>query len=102
MTAAELIRLIPAETFDALSVETNVDHQVKKLKGEAVFRLILFSMLNSDRLSLRIMETFLRSFRFKGFADHDVLDARYNSIRDRICTIKTEYFEGLFRTVFST
>jgi len=102
MTAAELIRLIPAEAFDALSAETKVDHQVKKLKGEAVFRLILFSMLNSDRLSLRIMETYLRSARFKGFADNDVLDARYNSIRDRICTIRTEYFEGLFRTVFST
>ncbi len=102
MTAAELIRLIPAEAFDSLSVETKVDHQVKKLKGEAVFRLILFSMLNSDRLSLRIMETFLRSSRFKGFSDNDILDARYNSIRDRICTIRTEYFEGLFHTVFST
>jgi hypothetical protein len=43
-----------------LAVETKVDAQVKKLSGEVMFKLILFSMLNSDKLSLRVMETFLR------------------------------------------
>jgi hypothetical protein len=31
------------------------------LTGETIFKLILFSMLNSDKLSLRTMETFLTS-----------------------------------------
>ena len=101
MTVNELLRLIPANTFRDLAVETKVDTQVKKLSGEVMFKLILFSMLNSDKLSLRVMETFLHSARFKSFSQVDILDSRYNSIRDRICTINADYFEKLFETIFS-
>ena len=101
MTVGDLLKLIPPEIFQDLAVETKVDSQVKKLSGEVIFKLILFSMLNSNRLSLRVMETFLRSARFKAFTGYDILDGRYNSIRDRICTINTEYFEKLFSAIFS-
>jgi len=100
MTAGELIKLIPPETFRRLAIETNVDTQVKKLSGEVVFKLILFSMLNSEKLSLRVMETFLQSGQFKTFTGYDILEGKYNSIRDRICTINAEYFEKLFETIF--
>jgi hypothetical protein len=101
MTVSELLRLIPSETFRDLAIETKVDTQVKKLSGEVMFKLILFSMLNSEKLSLRVMETFLQSARFKSFSHFDILDSRYNSIRDRICTINAAYFEKLFATVFT-
>lgn len=101
MTVNELLRLIPEKTFRDLAVETKVDTQVKKLSGEVMFKLILFSMLNSDKLSLRVMETFLHSARFKSFSHYDIIDSRYNSIRDRICTINADYFEKLFETIFS-
>ena len=101
MTAGELIRLIPQKTFQELAVETKVDAQVKKLSGEVMFKLILFSMLNSDKLSLRVMETFLQSGQFKSFTGYDILEGKYNSIRDRICTINAVYFEKLFETIFS-
>lgn len=102
MKVGELIKLIPQKIFQDLAVETRVDAHVKKLSGEVMFKLILFSMLSSDRLSLRVMETFLQSAKFKSFAGYDILEGRYNSIRDRICTIKADYFEKLFRTVFTT
>jgi hypothetical protein len=84
-----------------LAVETKVDAQVKKLSGEVIFKLILFSMLNSNKLSLRVMETFLHSAKFKSFTHYDILEGKYNSIRDRICTINAEYFEKLFASIFS-
>jgi len=56
MTAKELIGLIPEGIFEELSVETKVDAQVKKLSGEVIFKLILFSMLNTDP---QVFETFL-------------------------------------------
>jgi hypothetical protein len=102
MTVNELIKLIPPTLFSDLAAETNVDHQVKKLDGETVFKLILFSMLTSDKLSLRVMETFLQSAKFKHLAQKDGLDSRFNSIRDRICTINVEYFEGIYNEVFNT
>jgi len=102
MTVNELIKLIPPTLFSDLAAETNVDHQVKKLDGETVFKLILFSMLTCDKLSLRVMETFLQSAKFKHLAQKDGLDSRFNSIRDRICTINVEYFEGIYNEVFKT
>ena len=101
MTAGELLKLIPSQVFRDLAVETEVDRQVKKLPGEVIFKLILFSMLSSDKLSLRVMETFLQSAKFKSFSQYDILEGKYNSIRDRICTINAEYFEKLFATIFS-
>lgn len=102
MTVDELLKLIPLNTFDDLAVETKVDFQVKKLTGETIFKLILFSMLNSDRLSLRVMETFLGSAKFKSFSQQEELNSKFNSIRDRICTINPDYFEQLFNTIFTT
>lgn len=101
MTVNELIKLIPAEMFQRLAVETKVDNQVKKLSGELMFKLILFSMLNSEKVSLRVMETFLHSAQFKSFTGYDIIDSRYNSIRDRICSIESEYFERLFTEIFT-
>jgi DDE family transposase len=101
MTAGELIRLIPEKTFQKLAIETKVDTQVKHLSGEIIFKLILFSMLNSEKLSLRVMETFLESAQFKSFTGYDILLGKYNSIRDRICCINAEYFEKLFATIFA-
>jgi hypothetical protein len=101
MTVNELLKLIPPQLFRDLAVETKVDAQVKKLSGEVMFKLILFSMLSSDKLSLRVMETFLQSAKFKSFSNFDILDSRYNSIRDRICTINATYFEKLFESIFT-
>lgn len=100
MKVGELLKLIPPETFTDLAIETKVDFQVKKLSGEVMFKLILFSMLGSDKLSLRVMEGFLQSAKFKSFSQFDILDTRYNSISDRICTINATYFEKLFEKIF--
>jgi DNA-binding cell septation regulator SpoVG len=101
MTASELISLIPKSAFEELGAETKVDYQVKKLTGEVIFKLTLFSMLGSERLSLRVMEGFLKSASFKAFMHHRAPDGKFNSIRDRICTINADYFEKLFELIFS-
>jgi hypothetical protein len=101
MTVNELLKLIPEHIFRDLAVETKVDSQVKKLSGELMFKLILFSMLHSNKLSLRVMETYLQSANFKSFTGYDILNGKYNSLRDRICTINCDYFEQLFDTIFS-
>jgi hypothetical protein len=82
-------------------METQVDYQVKKLTGETIFKLILFSMLDSESMSLRVMEKFLESAQFKQFAQAG-LSSRYNSIRDRICTINPLFFERLQAGIFRT
>jgi hypothetical protein len=100
MNVEQLLRLIPEEYLDFLAAETNVDHQVKKLRGSVIFKLILFSMLDSQKVTLRVMETILQSAKFKQFAQCEDIDAKFNSIRDRICNINVEFFKRLFEGIF--
>lgn len=100
MNASALLNLIPEKELEFLSAETKTDYQVKKLTGPTMFRLILFSMLNSNKASLRIMESFYHSAAFKALAGKENSTTRYNSIRDRITTINAEYFEKIFYVLF--
>ena len=88
---------MPSEWFAELAAETKVNHQVKKLDGETVFKLILFSLLNGQKTSLRVMEEFLASASFQAL--HHTPACKFNSIRDRICTIKADYFAKLFTRI---
>lgn len=47
------------------------------------------------------MESLLSSTQFKILSGNVAPDSKYNSIRDRICTINAKYFERLFERVFS-
>ena len=102
MTSKSLIELMPQSLFDEISIETNINNQVKKLDGDFIFKLILFSMLDTDKLSLRVMETYLSSSKFRSQLKvaASVADCKYSSIRDRICNIEATYFERLFVEVF--
>ena len=100
MNVEQLLQLIPEGHLDFLSTETEVDYQVKKLSGSIIFKLILFSMLDSPKVTLRIMETILQSAKFKQFAQSEPVNAKYNSIRDRICNINCEFFRRLFEDIF--
>lgn len=92
MRVQDLLQLIPDEELNVLAVETHVDHQVKKLTGVIMFQLILFSMINRKRISLRVMEGFLKSTSFRKLSNQADIDAKFNSLSDRISMIRADYF----------
>lgn len=47
MTVAKLLRLISDDIFRELVLKTGVDTKVKKLSRELMFKLLLFSMLDT-------------------------------------------------------
>lgn len=100
MHVKELLQLIPEDVLQEFSIETSVNHQVKKLSGQTMFQLILFSMVNRKRISLRVMEEFIRSASFRKLSDDPEIDAKYNSLSDRITHINSEFFERIFYYVF--
>jgi transposase len=99
MKVSDLLKFIPEEELAFLATETKADYQVKKLTGSVLFKLLLFSSLNSNRPSLRVIESFFHTGAFKTLADIDET-TRYNSIRDRICSINPLFFEKIFHSVF--
>jgi IS4 transposase len=101
MGPMDIIKLIPEDLFDFLSAETKVDHKVPKLKGKVMFQLLLYTLLSTKKGSLRVMESVFSSYKFKSFYKiAQEKQTKYNSIRDRIDTIKVEYFERLFESCY--
>ena len=100
MKVSKLLNIIPKKDLEFLAEETKVDYQVSKLTGISMFRLILFSMICSNRNSLRVMENFYHSTVFKSFAKTGNMTTKFTSIRDRIVTIKPEFFERIFLLLF--
>jgi hypothetical protein len=100
MKAKDLLQLIPQEDLEVFASQTKVDYQVKKLNGVTMFQLLLFSLLQHDKASLRIMENLYSSLQFRMFASVENETTRYNSIRDRVSTINSEFFERIFYSVF--
>ena len=96
MKAIDLINLIPEDRLNFLAAETKVDYKVQKLHGKTMFQLILYSLITTKKASLRVMESVFHSYRFRHFSKVGQQHTRFTSIRDRLNTIKADYFEQLF------
>lgn len=97
ISCSDLLQLLPDKLLDRLGESTNVDYQVKKLTGRNMFNLMLMSILNSERLSLRVMEELYQSTPFKAFAGLDSGEkTSHTSLSDRLSNINYEYFEEIF------
>ena len=62
---SDLLKLIPDDLLLDLAAETKVDYQVKKLYGRNIFNLLLYGLLNGERVGLRSLEDFYNSKKFK-------------------------------------
>lgn len=100
MTPKEIFDLIPDNIFEILQSKTEIDRKVHYLTGKIMFQLVLYSLITTNKGSLRVMETIFNSVRFKNWTQAD--DAgrkrmtKYNSIYARICSIDSHYFSKLF------
>lgn len=93
---SELLTMIPKDLLKNLEEETKVNHQVKKLSGSLTLKLLLFSLLNSERISLRVMEEIFNSDQFKIFAEKGNQKTKHSTIGDRIANINYEFFEKIY------
>lgn len=100
MRVQDLLKFIPTEELEFLAAETKVNHQVKKLDGITMFQLLLYSMINHNQSSLRVMEKFYHSSSFKILAGTGDQTTKYNSIRDRMVAMNPEFFEKIFYSLF--
>ena len=93
MRIQDVLGYIPKDELEQLLASYKVHYQVKKLHGQTMFQLLLFSMLNVKNNSLRVMEEFYHSLAFKSIANISYKGVKYNSVRDRLVSINPDYFE---------
>ncbi|MDO8336189.1 MAG: IS4 family transposase [Candidatus Saccharibacteria bacterium] len=98
----ELLHLIPESKLHEFAVSTEVDHSVKKLKGHVLFKLLLYSVIKSDRVSSRVIEAFFNSRSFQFLADMPLQSkTRHSSISDRLAHVEVSFFEKIYEYVVS-
>jgi hypothetical protein len=101
MNVPDLLALIPESLHSELIATYSVDKWVQKLKGNMLFKLVLYSILNSDSLSLRTMAENHRTPWFRAVAYHSIDHIAHTSIRARLMSIPISYFEKLYEHVYA-
>lgn len=97
-TCSDALKLIPKDLITNLEEIHDVNYQVSRLKGEKFFTLLLFSLIGSEKLSLRVLEElYNRNSEYKALTDKGEGDkSRHSSISDRLNTINPDFFEDIF------
>lgn len=97
----ELLGFIPEALLSYLSTSTKVDHYSKVLHGKKVFYLLLYAILDNERLSQRTLED---TFNYSGFKTIFNLDesetVRRSSISERLAKIDASYFKEIFQYMY--
>ena len=97
----ELLGFIPEALLSHLSTSTKVDHYSKVLHGKKVFYLLLYAILDNERLSQRTLED---TFNYSGFKAIFNLDesetVRRSSISERLSKIDSGYFKKIFECMY--
>lgn len=99
--AADLLNLIGQDYLQTLSDELGADKWVIKLQTKTVFGLLIYSLLENNRVSLRSMQESYSSALFKAI-ENLAADAKtaHSSIRDRLTQVNVTYFERIYQRVY--
>lgn len=97
----ELLKLIPEDLLDHLAEETKVDYQAKKLYGRNVFNLLLYGLLDGEKVGLRSLQDFYNSKYFKAlFKLPGSESVKYNSISARLARMDVSFFEKAYQAIY--
>lgn len=99
-SVSDLLGLIDQNLLTDLSEEFGADKWVIKLRAKNVINLVLYSLLESDTVSLRSMASNYSDPLFKA-VEGLAVDAQtaHSSIRDRLTQIDVRYFERIYAQV---
>lgn len=96
MSVNKLLSYLPDEVIAAYVAHVQADKHVKKLPALLFFKLLLFGVLKSSRLSTHLLEHYYNSEQFSHLTGKGGHRTRHSSIADRLKALPPELFEKLF------
>lgn len=101
VSASELLDFIPEALLSHLSLNTKVDHYSKVLHGRKMFYLLLYGILENDRLSQRTLEDTFNNSGFKQLFHLDETETVvHSSISERLSRIDYRYFQEIYEFIY--
>ena len=101
VTVNELIQIIPEALLSQLATHTKVDHYSKVLHGKKMFYLLLFGILDNEKLSQRTLEDTFNDSVFKHLFNLDESErVCRSSISERLSKIDSNYFREIFECIY--
>jgi len=101
ISVTQLLGVIPEGLLSNLSLTTKVDHYSKVLHGKKMFYLLLYGVLENERLSQRSLEDTFNDPVFKLIFDLDEEEKiRRSSLSERLSKINPDYFKEIYECVY--
>ena len=94
-----LIEALDQKIFDELNAEIKVDKCNHKITGQALFSILLYNIIETNRLSLRVMEESFNSHTVNIKHKNKAIKMSKSGIAHRLSTIDSSYFEKLLQSV---
>jgi hypothetical protein len=102
ITVSELLKVIPESLLSQLSENTQVDYYSKVLHGKKLFYLLLYGIVNSEKLSQRSLEDTFNDSIFKLLFNLDPKEkVRRSSISERLSKIDSNFFKEIYDSIYS-
>jgi hypothetical protein len=97
----QLLNVIPESLLTHLSLTTRVDHYAKVLHGKKLFYLLLYGIIDNEKLSQRTLEDTFNDPIFKTLFDLDPTESiRRSSISERLSKIDADYFRQIYQCIY--
>ena len=101
ISVKRLLGFIPEALIANLSLTTKIDHYAKVLHGNKLFYLLLYGILDSDRLSQRTLEDTFNDPVFKILFNLDEDETvRRSSISERLSKVDPDYFRQIYDCIY--
>lgn len=96
-----LLGFIPEALIANLSLTTKIDHYAKVLHGRKMFYLLLYGILDNEKLSQRTLEDTFNDALFKTLFNLDKDESvRRSSISERLSKIDPGYFKQIYDCIY--
>ncbi len=97
----QLLGVIPEALLSHLSQSTKVDYYSKVLHGKKLFYLLMYGILENDRLSQRTLEDTFNDPVFKMLFNLDEAESICrSSISERLSKIDSDYFKQIYECIY--
>jgi hypothetical protein len=98
----KLLEVIPDDLLSSLYITSKVDHYAKVLHGKKLFYLLLYGILENEKLSQRTLEDTFNDPMFKILFNLDREEkVRRSSLSERLSKINPDYFKKIYECIYN-